>query len=47
MIALIGNDDPAAPQAIGLCDSTCARVQADPGAALEVEFACQQLISVD
>ena len=40
-------DDPAAPQAIELCDSTCATVQADPAAALEVEFACQQLISVD
>jgi hypothetical protein len=40
-------DDPGAPQQIVLCENTCARVQSDATAAFEVEFACEQLFSVD
>lgn len=40
-------DDPADPRAIELCSSTCDTVQSDAMAALEVEFACEQQLSVD
>jgi hypothetical protein len=40
-------DDPSSPTQIELCESTCAEVQSDPAAAFEVEFACEQLFSVD
>jgi hypothetical protein len=40
-------DDPAAPTEIVLCDAACGSVQADPGAELEVEFACERLLTVD
>jgi hypothetical protein len=40
-------DDPAAPREIVLCESTCNEVQADMQAALEVQFACEQLFTVD
>lgn len=40
-------DDPAEPHAIELCETTCDTVQADPQAELEVEFACERLLSVD
>jgi hypothetical protein len=40
-------DDPASPSEIVLCERTCADVQSDVEAALEVQFACEQLFSVD
>jgi hypothetical protein len=40
-------DDPASPSEIVLCESTCAEVEADPNAALDVQFACEQQFSVD
>jgi hypothetical protein len=35
-------DDPALPTRMVLCDTTCARVQADPNATLRVEFGCSR-----
>ncbi len=40
-------DDPASPSEIVLCESTCTEVEADPAAALDVQFACEQQFSVD
>jgi hypothetical protein len=40
-------DDPQDPREIVLCESTCSAVQADLQAALEVQFACERLFSVD
>lgn len=40
-------DDPTDPHQIVLCESTCNLVKSDPDASFEVEFACEQLLSVD
>ncbi|MGK3994235.1 vWA domain-containing protein [Sorangium sp. So ce1024] len=39
-------DEPANPTQIVLCDGTCAVVQADPAAALSVDFTCESVIEV-
>lgn len=41
------HDDPASPAEIVLCDQACAAVQGDRSAELDVEFACERLLSVD
>jgi hypothetical protein len=40
-------DDPASPESIELCDEACGTIQADPEAELGVDFACEQLLTVD
>jgi hypothetical protein len=37
-------DDEAAPSRIVLCESTCAAVQADPAAVVDVTFTCNTVI---
>ncbi|WP_437593787.1 vWA domain-containing protein [Sorangium sp. So ce1000] len=39
-------DSPANPTQIVLCDSTCATIQADPEAALGVDFTCEDVIQI-
>jgi hypothetical protein len=39
-------DDPANPTQVVLCPSTCSAIQADPNAALSVEFSCKTQIQV-
>jgi hypothetical protein len=40
-------DDADDPHQIELCDGTCDVIKADPDAALNVQFACKQLLTVD
>lgn len=40
-------DNPADPRAIELCDDACTTIQADPDAELGIDFACEQLLTVD
>ncbi|KYG04532.1 cell wall anchor domain-containing protein [Sorangium cellulosum] len=39
-------DSPENPSQIVLCDSTCATIQADPRAALGVDFTCEDVIMI-
>lgn len=39
-------DSPENPTQIVLCDSTCATIQADPRAALGVDFTCENVITI-
>ncbi|WP_437971550.1 vWA domain-containing protein [Sorangium sp. So ce260] len=39
-------DSPENPTQIVLCDSTCAAIQADPEAALGVDFTCEDVITI-
>ncbi|WP_437737777.1 vWA domain-containing protein [Sorangium sp. So ce1335] len=39
-------DSPENPTQIVLCDSTCAAIQADPEAALGVDFTCEDVIAI-
>lgn len=39
-------DSTDAPTQIVLCDSTCAAIQADPEAALAVDFTCERVINI-
>lgn len=39
-------DDPADPRQIVLCPGTCATIEADPNAALAVDFTCESVIQV-
>jgi len=40
-------DDPGSPERIELCATTCDEVRAAPAAALRIDFACEQTLSVD